>query len=255
MTRPSRMRIVALVGTVMVSLSLLAITTVAVKVKCPICGEVNDFYDYASWGSYIYSWPSKFQLVFWPHTYSESLYSCKRCHYSAWMWDFKGLKPEQVEKAREAAASFGSTPKADKYLDIPMSVRLGLAERVYQTQEKDDLFWSHFYRAAGYHLAREKKSQEAQQARIKARDILARLAKDPKQASREKEHLVALAAMQHFVGDDPAALDALALAGKATFTEGEHAKGYNEYLDALIKEYSERIKAKTVPADDGGKEN
>jgi hypothetical protein len=235
----------------MVSLTLLAVTTVPVKIKCPICGEVNDFYGYASWGSYVYSWPSKFQLVFWPHTYPTSLYSCKRCHYSAWMWDFKELKPEQVEKAREAAAAFGSVPKADKYLEIPMSVRLGLAERVYKTREKDDRFWSVFYRVAGYHLAQEKKLQEAQQARIKARDILAKLALDPKEESRKKEHLVALAAMQHFVGDDPAALDTLALAGKATYTEGENAKDYNDYLDALIKEYTEKIKAKSVPADDG----
>src|SRR5437899_1345222 len=197
------MRILAVLACLMVSLSLLGITTDPVKVKCPICGEINDFYDYASWGSYVYSWPSKFQLVFWPQTYSESLYSCKRCHYSAWMWDFKALKPEQVEKAREATAAFGSVPKADKYVQVPMSVRLGLAERAYKTQDKDDLFWSRFYRIMGYHLAREKQAQGAQQARIKARDLLGKLSQDPKEASRNKEHLVALAAMQHFVGDDP----------------------------------------------------
>jgi len=216
---------------------------------------VNDFFDYASWGSYVYQWSSKFQLVFWPQTYPTSLYICKRCHYAAWMWDFKKLKPEQIEKARQAIADFGSAPNAAKYLDVPMSVRLGIAERVYQTQAKDDLFWSRYYRVVGYHLAREKKPLEAQKARSKARDILAKLVLDPKQSARKKEHLVALAAMQHFVGDDPAALDTLALASKETITEGENAKGYNEYLDALIKEYSERIKAKTVPADDGTEAN
>jgi len=88
----------------LIAATLAAITIVDVKVKCPVCGAVNDFHAYASWGSYVYSWPSKFQMVFWPHTYSSSLYICRECHYAAWMWDFKNLKPENVAKVQKAVS-------------------------------------------------------------------------------------------------------------------------------------------------------
>jgi hypothetical protein len=35
------------------ALTVAAITTVEVQVVCPICHTKNQFYDYASWGSYI----------------------------------------------------------------------------------------------------------------------------------------------------------------------------------------------------------
>jgi len=230
--------------------NLFAITTVPVKVKCPVCGVVNDFYDYASWGSYVYSWPSKFQMVFWPHTYPTSLYICKHCHFAAWMWDFKELKPEKIGAVREALEGVNA-PSTEKYLDVPMAVRLSIAERVYQKLGKDDEFWAHFYRVQGYHLAREHKADEAQRARVKAQQFLAKLSSDPKLASSRKDNLVCLAAMQHFVGDDQAALGSLDSAAKETYSLGENAKNFDEYLNTLIKDYREKINSKSVPADDG----
>jgi len=234
-----------------VALDLLAITVVPVKVKCPICGQENDFYTYASSGSYVYSWPSKFQMVFWPHTDATSLYICKRCHYAAWMWDFKQDGPEKAAELRGILTAFTDIPTFDKYSQVSMSVRLRIAERVYQVLGKDDEFWSRFYRIQGYHLAVEKKVEEAKQARVKARDLLSKLANDPKQTPHRKEFLVSLAAMQHFLGDDPAALETLAKARNETFSEpGKDMQGYNEYLNKLIDEYTEKIKSHSVPADD-----
>jgi hypothetical protein len=245
-----RSRRAVLAACLVIAISAVAVTILPVKVKCPVCGEVNDFYEYASWGSYVYSWPSKYQLVFWPHTYSTSLYICKKCHYAAWMWDFKDLKPEKVEDAHKAASAFGDLPKFDKYEKLPMSQRLSVAERVYETLGRDDAFWSQFYRVQGYHLAREGKAADAQQARTKARELLLKLSADPANAARKKELLVALAAMQHFLGDDDAALLTLDQARKETMSVGENAKGSNDYLNQLIGDYTDKIKSKTVPADD-----
>jgi hypothetical protein len=48
----NRSRWLALVVALAAALPVLAITTVRVKVVCPICGTENDFLDYASSGSY-----------------------------------------------------------------------------------------------------------------------------------------------------------------------------------------------------------
>jgi hypothetical protein len=245
-------RFCALSCCLLTALSLLAVTTVPVKVKCPVCGEENEFFDYASWGSYVYFWPSKFQMVFWPQTYSSSMYICKRCHYAAWMWDFKKLSSDKVAEIRKELDGVSGVPHFEKYTDVPMTIRLGIAERAYRVEGKDDLFWSDFYRTEGYHLAAERHPQEAKKAREKAREILDRLLQDPKLASRRKEFLVSRGAMEHFIGDDSTALATLAQARKEKFTAGENAKGYNEYLDKLIDEYLEKIKTQSVPADDRG---
>jgi len=251
MKRSKIWRILILVFCLTVTLNLLGITTFPVKMKCPICGEENEFYEYASWGSYVYQWPSKFQMVFWPHTYSTSMYICKRCHYTTWMWDFKDARPEKTADLRKILSEFSDVPKFDKYGKVPMSVRLGIAERVYQTLGRDDEFWSHFYRVQGYYLALEKKTEAAKQARGKARDLLIQLAQDPKQAPHKKQFLVSLAAMQHFLSDDQAALETLAKAKKETFTDPEKdVHGYDQYLSQLIDEYIEKIKSHSVPADD-----
>jgi len=210
---------------------------------------VNDFHEYASWGSYVYSWPSKFQMVFWPHTYSSSLYICRECHYAAWMCDFKNLTPESVAKVQKAVSGISGLPKVNKYEEVPMSQRLSVAEHVYQALDKDDVFWSQFYRVQGYHLAAEKKPEEAKQARSKARDLLNKLAGDPKQAAKKKEYLVSLAAMQHFLGDDASSLETLSKAKTEVFADGKDAAGYNQYLNQLVDEYVLKIKSKSVPED------
>src|SRR5215475_11656326 len=79
------------------ALPVLAITTIEVKVVCPVCRTENEFLEYASWGSYVYHYPSKFQLVFWPYTWSATVYSCKKCHLSVFMWDFREFPKDKIE--------------------------------------------------------------------------------------------------------------------------------------------------------------
>jgi len=233
----------------LLTVSVAAVTTFPVKIKCPVCGVENEFFDYASWGSYVYQWPSKFQMVFWPQTYPTSLYICKKCHYTAWLWDFKNLDHDKIPAVQKTLSAISDIPAFEKYGQVPMSRRLMVAEHVYQTLGKDDVFWSEFYRVQGYHLAAEKKPDEAKQARSKARDLLSKLAADPKESSRKKEFLISLAAMEHFLGDDAIALKDLAAARATTFSEGKNAANYEQYLNQLADEYVEKIKAKSVPED------
>ncbi len=233
----------------------LAITIVDVKVACPICGTVNDFKDYASWGSYIYSFPSKFQLLFFPFTSTASIYSCRKCHLSLFIWDFKNFPKDKVEETKKLLTNVKLTGDYKTYTDIPASERLQIAEKVYRLLGRDDQFWSHFYRLLGYYCANEKKPEEAAKARRQALEITERMLANPENADHKKELLVIAGAMHHFLGDDPTALGELRLASTLTFHDkqagAEKSKNYDEYLSALIKEYIPAIQAGRVPPDSG----
>jgi len=230
-----------------------AITTVEVEVVCPVCGTKNKFYDYASWGGYVYQWPSKYQMVFWPHTYSTTWYICQHCHLALLMWDFKELPKDKVAPVKGVLQDVRIEKKYESYSDVPMSVRLEIAEKVYRVLDKDDAFWAQFYRVAGYHLARENKATEAAEARKHALEYVQKLLDKNSQPGHRKELLLTSAAMKHFLNDDVAAQADLEAAAALTYTDAKvepsRAKGFDEYLSKLIADYREKLKTKSVPAD------
>jgi hypothetical protein len=243
----------ALAATFLLAASLSATVLHTVTERCPICGEENTFYGFAGWGGYAYHYASKFQMVFFPHTYPTSLWTCKKCHYTAWIGDFQHLPPEKIVAVRKAVEGAPLIPEFKEYEKAPMAARLAVAERVYRELDKDDLFWSYFYQVKGYHLGLCRQIEEARQARLKARDLLKNLVADPRHADQKKDLLIALAAMRHYTGDDQAAMETLAMAT----TEPDPAsarsntdKFLDNFSDKLIAEYKERIKSKSVPADE-----
>ncbi|HSE47631.1 MAG TPA: hypothetical protein VLA96_00325 [Terriglobales bacterium] len=230
-----------------------AITTFEVEVTCPICGTKNKFYDYASWGSYVYQYPSKYQLVFWPSTDPTSWYICQHCHLSLAMWDFKEFPKEKVAVVKAALQGVKVEKKYKEYGEVPMSVRLEIAEKVYRLLDKDDGFWAHFYRVAGYHLAYEGKATEAAEARKHALEYIQRVLDKNAEPGHRKELLLASAAMKHFLGDDLGCDEDLETAAALTYgdskIEAAKTKGYDAYLSQLIADYRTKLKVKAVPAD------
>ena len=59
------------------SISAHAITWFPKEFTCPIDGQKNTFMVVGSYGSYIYSYPSKYQWLFFPRTDSPTFYLCK----------------------------------------------------------------------------------------------------------------------------------------------------------------------------------
>ncbi len=246
-----RTRCLALSVMLAVALPALAITTVHVKVVCPICNTENEFFEYASWGSYIYQYPSKFQLVFWPHTWSASVYSCKKCHLSLFMWDFKEFPKDKIESTKKLLEGIKLSGEYKTYADIPISEKLQIAERVYKDLNRDDDFWSQFYRVLGYHFAQEKKPDQAKEARLHALQITQRMLADSANQGRKKELLFLAASMHHFTSDDAAALQELKTARALKFHDAkgdeERSKNYDEYLSSLIKQFIPAIEQNKVP--------
>jgi len=223
---------------------------------CPVCKTKNKFLVVGSYGSYIYQWPSKFELIFWPLTDSPTVYSCKQCHVSTFMWDFEGLPKEKHEELRKRLAPFkfdygaarvGNDVEAE-YLRIPSTERLLAAEQTYQVLGRDDEFWCRFYRALGHHYEGGKKQAQADEARRKALNIAERMLADKAREGERKELLFITGAMRHFLKDDPGALkdfrEAEGLKYVSKELGPEKSKNYDEYLSDLLRQYFELLGAK-----------
>ena len=146
----------------------LATTWGKTPTPCGLCGKSVDTESIMSYGSYIYGWPSKYQLIFWPATESRSLYHCKHCGFTALMGDFKKIPKEKKKAVGKAVKPLFKKHKHKRYYQVPMDYRLKIAEAVYKVLERDDNFWCRFYRIQGYHLEKQGKLADAQAARVKA---------------------------------------------------------------------------------------
>jgi hypothetical protein len=207
-------------------------TWVDVEVKCPVCGTTNLFQVPASYGSYVYQEPSKFQYVFWPATTTKFLYTCKHCHLTAYMGDFEAI-PE--DKIPALVKLLELTP----YYDIPMTERLPIAEKVYRLLGRDDRFWCEFRRIEGFHLEAASRADEARRARKQALALAEKLLEEP--SPTRKETLVIVAAMRRITGDKAGAETALREAETLTYESPElgpeSSAGLNRYLDDLISSF------------------
>lgn len=226
------------------------------EVICPVCQTKNIFMQWGSYGSYIYHYPSKYQLVFWPFTDSPGWYSCKKCRFTSFMDDFENVPREKLNDVQNVLKEISLPPQKERsdkeslerppYLEIPTAARIVAAEKIYRVLgEKNENFWSHLYRIEAYHFAVEKNERKANEARRKALGYTETLLKDKNNQGRRKELLYIAGAMRHFLSDDKGALKDFSEALKLTYVdpkvEAEQSKGYDEYLSSLLKEYVEML--------------
>ncbi|MEE8639208.1 MAG: hypothetical protein V3T41_02235 [bacterium] len=244
MARKTRVTI-SVVATLALTAAAAATTWSPQEVTCPLCGATNEFQGVMSFGTYIYDWPSKFQLVFWPYTDANVLYSCEDCKLTCFMSDFDDIPAEKYDALREASAEVDFGGDYATYAEIPMSARLAAAEKVYAAWGRDDDFWCRFYRIAGYHAAAEGLTEEAAAARGRALAIAEALMQDETRTGERKEFLTIAGAMRHLTGDDAGALrdfeEALALTYENAEFAAERNEGYDGYLTALLQEYVAKV--------------
>lgn len=241
------------------------ITWNPVEVECPICKTKNIFLEWGSYGNYIYMYPSKYQLIFWPYTDGAAWYSCKKCKLTTFMEDFKDIPADKIQALRQALKDVSLPPQKERsteqsmenppYLELPTSARLVVAEKVYRTLGRtEDEFWSHFYRVMAYHFDADERSAEADEARRKALAITERMIADKANEGMQKELLYVAGAMKHFLRDDAGALKYFEQAKRLTYVskelKPEDNKGYDGYLSKLIDDYIEALrKGKKLPSD------
>ena len=61
-------------------------------------GEKCKVHQPASYGGYIYSWPSKYDQVFWPYTDPHSIWFCEKSGYVSFMTNFDELNENDKNK-------------------------------------------------------------------------------------------------------------------------------------------------------------
>jgi len=220
-------------------------------IVCPICETTNKFKVVMSYGTYIYQWPSKYQYIFWPLTDSPVLYSCKKCHLTAFMWDYEQISKERLPAVQAALRGVTLSGSEREYTKIPMSQRLQIAEKVYSVLERDDSFWCQFYRVLGYHLEEEKQQSAADEARTKALGIAEKMIANEGKAGTLKELLLISGAMRHFLKDDAGALKDFKRAQELKYEnskiEQKASDNIDAYLTALLADYIERIHNPPLP--------
>ena len=233
------------IGSMLLLAPVLALpaTWVDTQVTCPVCGTVNVFKAIASYGTYVYREPSRFQYVFWPATTDNFLYLCKQCHLTTYMQDFENVPPEKVDELsamleREAGIEGDVVP----YYDVAVSIRLGIAEKVYEILGRDAAFWGEFRRVEGFHLARAEMRTPAREARLEALRLAERMLENG-DAGIRKETLVIAAAMRLHTGDAAGARAALeeaeTLRVRTESLGEESSAGLDGFLDELIRAFRE----------------
>ena len=217
-----------------------------VKHKCPICKHEHEYQEIGSYGGYIYSWPSKYQYIYWPLTDFPSVYSCPQCHFSAYMWDFDSVPENKIDTLTKFLKTVKFDKKYKDYLDIPMSMRLEIAEGIYKILGRDNEFWCEFYRVLGYHYDQDKNSSKAKTSRLKALDLANLMLSDTINKGQEKEIFFIKAAMYNFTEQKDSAIIYLDKASLLTYEnknwEDENVKGLDSYLTDLIMQYKEFIR-------------
>jgi hypothetical protein len=216
-----------------------------VEKTCPFCGTKSTYYEIASYGSYVYEYPSKYEYLFWPFIDGKLLYCCKKCWYTCYAWDFDSIPQGKKAVVKKVLDKLGVWETNGAYTVVPMYYRLKIAEEIYKLYDKSDEFWCHFYRVKGYHLAYEDKKEEAAQARQKAHDIALVMLKDKKYEGIEKELYYIIGAMKYMLGDTSGAVQNFKEARQRTYQKAGmdiiSQGNFDDFLNRLLEDYLEKI--------------
>jgi len=142
------MRFTGFLAIVSITLGSFVFSACAVTVglethQCPVCKEQISVLELVSWGSYIYDWPSKYDLIYAPYNDPQFVWICPQCGYAQVAKYFSDISQDQSESLK---AFLGSQWKPKSPNDITADTRFEQAILVNKFLEKDEDFWTWFYR-------------------------------------------------------------------------------------------------------------
>ena len=137
--------------------SALATTWAPSEKTDPLTGEKVPAQTIMSYGGYIYNWPSKYDLVFWPLTDEKWICLNPKNGYGAFNNDFEKLSDEEKKTLPDWLA------RNYKPAQPPTSHKEKLVwlEKVYGQRKMDDDFWCRFYRLMAYIYREDEKTSLA----------------------------------------------------------------------------------------------
>jgi hypothetical protein len=225
-----------------------AITWFPKEFTCPIDNAKNTFLVVGSYGSYIYSYPSKYQWLFFPQTDSPTYYICKKCHLTTYMWDFNELPKDKIPALKKLLADVKVSKEFKEYTELPITERLEIMDKVYSVLDKNEGWWQSFYRVKGYHYGKEGNAAKATEARRKSLELIQKEINGAKSETPKKLLYYISASMKHFLNDDKGALEDLQKSLETKYQEKnakpEELKNAEEGFNERVKDYVAMINSK-----------
>ncbi len=134
--------------------NLFATTWAPSELTDPLSNEKVPSQDVMSYGSYIYDWPSKYDLVFWPYTAERWITLNPKNGYAAFNSDFENLKNNEKDRlSRWLAENYELSKAVKSHIE-----KLEWIEKIYSNRNMDDDFWGRFYRLMAFKQEDQEKS-------------------------------------------------------------------------------------------------
>ncbi len=222
----------------LITLALLLLTTPALAttwgqtdIDDPFApGFKCEAHEPASYGSYIYHWPSKYDQVFWPFTDSHAIWHCPESGYTSFMTDFDELSESEKNNIKS-------------YLDInhignsSQQPTIKLLEDIYAIRNIDDAFANKLLRIFSRWHQEHESYATANEYRLQAfTDIKSQLNTELPEGQK-LEYLYLSANYAKFFGN---VTESEHYAQQLLFAidnlENEELDGYAEYLKELLNE-------------------
>ncbi|MDD2412132.1 MAG: hypothetical protein RBS19_06995 [Bacteroidales bacterium] len=188
------------------------------NLKCPVCRH-EQYYYVPVHNVVTIDIEAQYQLVFFPFTQHQSVFACTKCKYSALMDDFFNVDTNFVKKIEDIDISGLAVGRFKSYLDMDVTDRLLIAEKIYKNKDLDDEFWCRFYRICAYQFEREDYDREAEEYREKALELSQKMLIDRSYSEgREKEFLLISGSMFYFLNEPDSAYTYVREASMRTYT-------------------------------------
>ncbi|MES0491300.1 MAG: DUF2225 domain-containing protein [Leptospirales bacterium] len=112
----------------------------------PVSGEQISVRNIGSYGSYIYQWDSKYDLIYWPFTNKNWIWFNPKSGYGSFAHNFSTLKPKEIITIRKWLQNNYDPAK-------PPATHTELLEwigKIYEIREMSDDHWNYYYRLMAY---------------------------------------------------------------------------------------------------------
>ena len=184
----------------------------------------------ASYGGYIYEWPSKYDLVFWPFTDPAGIWHCEHSAFTALIGDFENLSESEIAAIRTYLAS--NYNGGDD-----LETRLALLEDTYLLRKKDAHFNNRLLRILAQMYQLTGNVGRANGYRRKAYEQLKTLLEDDLSDLARLEYLYLAANYARQFGDAPASDRYLAqFENTINGISDPELSGHVEYLSELAEQ-------------------
>lgn len=198
------------------------------KVDDPILeGEKCSVHQPISYGGYIYSWPSKYDQVYWPLIDPNGIWFCEKSGFTAFIEDFSGLSPSELKKIKNYLTK--NPPK-----DSSIQTKLSLLEKIYSMRNTDKAFDNQLLRVLARWYQNLEELDKANSYRKRAFSTIQKELKTEQDEYQKLEYLYLAANYSKQFGDQETSDKYISqLVSSIDNVNDENNKGFAKYLRKL----------------------